>query len=339
MNVSEFDYRLPEELIAQYPLEDRASSRMLVLHRNEQRLEDRTFRDLPEYLGAGDCLVINNSRVLPARLFGKRPGYDGDIEVLLTRCLDPQQNHWLALVRPGRKIHTGGEIQFSEHLRARVLAEGEMGERTLVLEADVPFYAELDRVGHMPLPPYMKRHDEPADRERYQTVYGSQPGSAAAPTAGLHFTPEVMQACRGRGAEFAEVTLHVGLGTFQPLRTDVVEEVQLHSEFYSLPARTADLLNAAARRIAVGTTSVRTLETIASTGPLREAEGDTQLFIYPGFQFRAVDAMITNFHLPQSSLLMLVSAFAGKEFTLAAYNHAVSNHYRFFSYGDCMLIL
>lgn len=340
MNIAEFDYHLPPELIAQEPLEDRAASRMLVVDRASGRWEDRMFRDLPSYLRAGDCLVMNNTRVFPSRLLGHRRGHTGKVEVFLTRALTTDRRSWDCLVRPGRKVLSGTEIEFSERLSGTVREHGEHGHRTIELTWVGDLDEVLDSVGHTPLPPYIHRPDTPGDRERYQTVFAKERGSVAAPTAGLHFTPEVLAECRGAGARTAEVTLHVGLGTFEPLHTDVVEEAKLHAEFYAVSAETARAVNEAERVLAVGTTSVRTLETVGrEDGVLREGSGNTEIYIYPGFEFRVVDAMLTNFHLPQSSLMLLVSAFASKELILAAYRHAVEQRYRFFSYGDCMLIL
>ena len=335
MLVTDFDYRLPEELIAQQPLPERAGSRMLVVHRREQRWEDRLFREFPSYLRAGDCIVMNNSKVFPSRLFGTRENMTGRVEVFLTKPISADRLTWEALVRPGRKMRTGERISFSDTLAAEILGRGDFGERTIRFHTNRDIYEALDEIGHTPLPPYIRRPDTPEDRGRYQTVYAASVGSVAAPTAGLHFTPEILDACRMAGADVAQVTLHVGLGTFQPLHAEVVEEAKLHGEQFEIPDDSAAAIESAARRIAVGTTSVRTLESAARQGQ----RGETDIFIYPGFHFRAVDAMLTNFHLPQSSLIMLVCAFAGREFTLAAYEHAVQQRYRFFSYGDCMLIL
>ena len=355
MNLSEFDFNLPEELIAQEPLPDRAASRMLVLYRNEQRWEDRQFAEFPSFAGPGDCIVLNDSRVFPSRLFGRREGVhslavgkhnpkrqenlSGRVEVFLTRPVSEDRKTWEALVRPGRKMRTGEKIRFDETTTAEILARGEFGERTLRFDLSGDIYEALERIGHVPLPPYIHRSDRPDDRERYQTVFARETGSVAAPTAGLHFTPAILDECRRAGADVARVTLHVGLGTFQPLHSEVVEEGRLHSEFYEIGDEAAGRISAARRRIAVGTTSVRTLETVAREGGIRASSGATNIFIYPGFQFRAVNAMLTNFHLPKSSLLLLVSALAGREFVLEAYRHAVEQRYRFFSYGDCMLIL
>lgn len=355
MDLAEFDYALPEELIAQAPLADRAASRMLVVDRARGRWEDRRFRDLPEFLGAGDCLVLNDSRVFPARLFGHRAGVhalpvgkknparrehlSGEVEVLLLRPADGKAGEWEALVHPGKKMRVGERVRFAGGLEAEVIARREFGERTLRFHTGGDVFEEVEKIGHVPLPPYIKRQDEALDRERYQTVFARARGSAAAPTAGLHFTPETLEACRARGAEVAFVTLHVGLGTFQPIRGEHVEAHRLHSEHYRITAENAARMAAARRRVAVGTTSVRTMEGAMRAGGLREASGETDLFIYPGFEFRATGAVLTNFHLPRTSLLLLVCAFAGRDLTLAAYRHAVEQRYRFYSYGDCMLIV
>lgn len=355
MLLSDFDYHLPESSIAQRPLEDRAASRMLVVHRREQRWEDRRFRDLPAYLRPGDCLALNDSKVFPSRLYGRRAGVrslpigknnpkrwqylTGQVEVFLTRPASPDRKTWEALVRPGRKMRTGERVRFGEDVEAEILARGAYGERLIRFDVEGDILERLDRIGHVPLPPYIHRPDEPADRERYQTVFARETGSVAAPTAGLHFTPEVLAECRAAGAATAYVTLHVGLGTFQPMHAEIVEANHLHSEWFEITPEAAASLNAAGRIVAVGTTSVRTIENAAREGAFRPAHGETNLFIYPGFEFRATGALLTNFHLPRSSLLLLVCAFAGKDLTLAAYRHAVEAGYRFFSYGDCMLIL
>jgi S-adenosylmethionine:tRNA ribosyltransferase-isomerase len=339
MLVSEFDYRLPEERIAQAPLADRAASRMLVLDRKAGRWEDRLFRDLPQYLRAGDCLVLNNTKVFPARLLGHRKGFTGKVEVFLVRPLDGEGNNWLALVHPGKKMRTGERAEFGQGLEVEVIGRNEHGERIVRVWCEGDVFAALERLGHVPLPPYIRRADQPEDRERYQTVFAKERGSVAAPTAGLHFTPEVLDACRAAGSQFAEVTLHVGLGTFQPLHTDIVEQAQLHAEWFAIREEEAAKIRAAGRLLAVGTTTVRTLETAMRRGGFAAMNGETDVFIYPGFEFQAVGALLTNFHLPKSSLLMLVCAFAGKELTLAAYEHAVREEYRFFSYGDCMLVV
>ncbi len=352
MQLAEFDYDLPEERIAQEALADRSGSRMLVVHREGGRWEDRTFRDLPEYLRAGDCLVVNDSRVFPARLFGHRSGVralpigknnpkireylSGAVEVFLLRSVSADGRDWQALVRPGRKLPVGERIGFEEGLEGEIVARGEFGERTVRFHGAADLYAAFERIGHVPLPPYIKRADSAADRERYQTVFAREKGSVAAPTAGLHFTPEVLARCRAAGAEQAFVTLHVGLGTFQPLHEEVVEEAKLHTEHYRITPENAAAIEGARRVVAVGTTSVRTLESAARTGQL---EGETAIFLYPGVPFLKTGAMLTNFHLPRTSLLLLVCAFAGKELTMAAYRHAVEAKYRFYSYGDCMLIV
>jgi S-adenosylmethionine:tRNA ribosyltransferase-isomerase len=352
MDLAEFDYSLPEELIAQEALPDRAASRMLVLHRAEGRWEDRSFRNLPGYLRAGDCLVLNDSRVFPARLFGHRAGVNalpvgknnpkrrenlsGRVEVFLVRPgAGPRE--WQALVRPGRKMRVGERIRFNgDGLQAEIVARGEFGERTVRFLGDEDPWTAFERIGHVPLPPYIKRGDSAADRARYQTVFARERGSVAAPTAGLHFTGEVIGECRRAGAAIAYVTLHVGLGTFQPLHEEQVEQAKLHTEHYRVPAETLEALERADRVVAVGTTAVRTIETVARTG---QPEGETGIFLYPGCPFLRTSAMLTNFHLPRTSLLLLVCAFAGTELALAAYRHAVARRYRFYSYGDCMLIL
>ena len=332
MNLADFDYPLPPELIAQQPLEHRAASRMLVVDRKSGAWEDRVFRDLPAYLDPGDCLVLNDSRVFPSRLYGRREHGEGRVEVFLTRQISPDELTWEALVRPGRKMRTGERVVISEELTAEILGRGPMGERIVRLRPRGDLFAILDRVGHVPLPPYIRRPDTAADRDRYQTVFARERGSVAAPTAGLHFTPEILEACRAAGAAIATVTLHVGLGTFQPLHEEVIENAQLHAERFTVSQETVRAMDAATRVVAVGTTSVRAIESPASGG-------ETNLFIYPGFRFRRTGALLTNFHLPQSSLLVLVCAFAGTDLTLAAYRYAVERRYRFFSYGDCMLIV
>ena len=359
--VAEFDYRLPEELIAQAPLADRAASRMLRLERHSGTFRDLCFRDFPELLRPGDLVVFNNTRVFPARLYGRRSGsksqalsaknpasrefLKGRVEVLLTRQVSEAPNEWECLVRPGRKIGIGEKIFFGEgdELAAEVLARGTFGERRIRFEPVANFFELVEKLGHVPLPPYIAREDERADRDRYQTVYARERGSVAAPTAGLHFTPEILSRMKHRGVETTEITLHVGLGTFQPVRVAKVEEHKLHSETYSIPAETAEKINDAVdekrRVVAVGTTTVRTLEFAArDSGRVQASSGEADLFIYPGFNFRVVSAMLTNFHLPQSTLLMLVCAFGGKKQVIAAYQHAVAERYRFYSYGDCMLV-
>jgi S-adenosylmethionine:tRNA ribosyltransferase-isomerase len=420
--VSDFHYELPEELIAQEPLADRAGSRLLHVDSTQAGgLEDRQFREFPELLRPGDVVVFNNTRVFPARLYGRRSGVQlphpsrssgrafsqrtremerpgiqnphpfdnpragslakdarrmghpaasllGRIEVLLTRQVQPEPNEWECLVRPGRKIGVGEGLLFGEHdeLQAEVIGRGEFGERRIRFAAlpgfarsdsrgrlsphnpeSAPgkdFFGLVERIGHIPLPPYISREDSGEDRERYQTVYARERGSVAAPTAGLHFTPEILAGMRKRGIETAEVTLHVGLGTFQPVRVERVEEHRLHSEAYSISVDAADSIRRArkeSRRIvAVGTTTVRTLEFAAQqgAGEVRAGSGEANLFIYPGYRFHVVRALLTNFHLPQSTLLMLVCALGGKQNVMRAYEHAVRERYRFYSYGDCMFV-
>jgi S-adenosylmethionine:tRNA ribosyltransferase-isomerase len=324
---------------------------MLVVYRQEGRWEDRTFRDFPSFVRHGDCVVLNNSRVIRSRLFGRRGGVralpvgkrnpkrlenlSGQVEVFLLKPQPGDGMTWTALVRPGRKMHVGEVVRFAPGFEAEITGRGEFGERTLHFSFEGDLYDALEAYGHVPLPPYIKRADEAADCERYQTVFASEKGSVAAPTAGLHFTAEILDQCRQAGAELVWVTLHVGLGTFQPLHADEVEQNHLHAETFFVPDEAAQRIRNATRRVAVGTTSVRTVESMMRGS----TAGETDIFIYPGFEFRAVDAMLTNFHLPGTSLLLLVCAFGGKELMLDAYRHAVQEGYRFFSYGDCMLIL
>jgi S-adenosylmethionine:tRNA ribosyltransferase-isomerase len=354
LRVADFDYELPEELIAQEPPAERGQSRMMVINKPTGEVRDSRFVEFPSLLIESDLLVLNDSRVIPARLYARRTlrrekeKPTGRIEVMLTEPAG--ENRWHALVRPGRKIAIGERLVFPAQdgsivLEAEVLERGQFGDRLLEFAPVEDFFGILDRIGHVPLPPYIHRDDAEADRERYQTVFSCERGSVAAPTAGLHFTPEMLDRIVARGVEIARVTLHVGLGTFAPLRVDRVDEVQLHRERYSISPVAADALNRARsdgrRIVAVGTTVVRTLEAAAQQagdGKIEPHSGDTQIFISPGFEFRVVGAMLTNFHLPQSSLLMLVSAFAGRERVLAAYRHAVEQRYRFFSYGDCMFL-
>jgi S-adenosylmethionine:tRNA ribosyltransferase-isomerase len=380
MLVSDFQYDLPPERIAQEPLADRAGSRLLHLNRlpgscEGQSWQDRKFREFPDLLRPDDLLVVNNTRVFPARLYGHRSGQRaqplsphnpaardflrGRVEVLLTRQVSDDPNEWECLVRPGRKIGIGEKLCFggptgdSEgvllELEAEVTQRGSFGERRIRFAPVADFFALVERIGHIPLPPYIDRADRVADRERYQTVYAQTPvsmaRSVAAPTAGLHFTPEILEQIRGRGIKIVEITLHVGLGTFQPVRAENVEDHKLHREQCEISAEAAQLINRAkaeARRVvAVGTTTVRTLEYSAQrTGENRveAGRGEADAFIYPGYSFRVVDALLTNFHLPQSTLLMLVCALGGKELVRAAYRHAVEAEYRFYSYGDCMFI-
>ena len=355
--VQDFDFDLPAELIAQQPPAERGQSRMLVMNRRTGALTDAMFADLPALLAPGDLLVLNDSRVIPARLYARRTlrrereEPTGRIEVMLTEPAG--DNQWRALVRPGKKVAVGERLAFPDPsgeiaLEAEVLERGAFGERLLRFKPVADFFAVLDSIGHMPLPPYIRRDDAKADRERYQTVFSRERGSVAAPTAGLHFTPQVLDALTAKGVEVTRITLHVGLGTFAPLRVERVGEVHLHRERYTLSPEAAAAINTArrsARRIvAVGTTVVRTLEAAAAAAqqaggrPLQAHSGETAIFIAPGFNFQLVGALLTNFHLPQSSLLMLVSAIAGREPVLAAYKHAVREKYRFFSYGDCMFL-
>ena len=398
MLVSDFDFFLPPELIAQHPPAERAASRMLHLKGNS--FKDSLFTEFPALLRNSDLVVFNDTRVLPARLFGHRSGsraqklspgnpasrefLRGRVEVLLTRRLPGEEQLWQALVRPGKKIMPGEKLYFGADrgspvagaslLEAEVLTRGEFGERTLRFAPVPDFFARLEGLGHIPLPPYIDRDDTPEDRARYQTVYARDPGSVAAPTAGLHFTEAILEKLRERGVETASVTLHVGLGTFSPIRTEVVEEHKIHTEWCQIPEETAGKISRAKRDgrrvVAIGTTTVRTLEYAAGGGEGQDQErcqpshpsqlqartghpeksadpekgaitahsGEADIFIYPGYRFRVVDALLTNFHLPKSTLLMLVSAFAGRENVLAAYQHAVQERYRFFSYGDCMFI-
>jgi S-adenosylmethionine:tRNA ribosyltransferase-isomerase len=353
--VSDFDYHLPPELIAQEPLANRADSRMLHLDRGSGTIENRHFRDFPRLLRPDDLVVFNNTRVLPARLYGRKsdskdkPVGAGRIEVLLTRrtCVERNKNEWECLVRPGRKIGSGDGISFGENaeLRAEVISRGPFGERTLRFDPVDDFFALLERLGHVPLPPYIDRADSLEDRERYQTIFARERGSAAAPTAGLHFTDEILGQLRDRGIETTELTLHVGLGTFQPVRVERVEDYKIHRESYNISTEAAEKIKSAVdakrRVIAVGTTTVRTLEHAASLsndGKVAPRTGEAGIFIYPGYEFRVVKGILTNFHLPQSTLLMLVCAFADRERVLPAYRHAVEQKYRFYSYGDCMFV-
>ena len=380
MLVSDFNFHLPEELIAQAPVADRSASRLLQVDRSTGHLSDRGFRDFPGLLRPDDLLVLNNTKVFPARLLGRRAGVrsqavrahspaahdflQGRVEVLLTRQLgsataaDKNENHndWECLVRPGRKIQVGERIFFGaceertgegqDALQSEVIARGAFGERTIRFQPVDDFFGRIARIGHVPLPPYIARGDSAADRERYQTVYARERGSVAAPTAGLHFTPEVLAQIADRGIETAELTLHVGLGTFEPVRVERVEQHKLHREPFTITPEAASKINsalAASRRvIAVGTTTVRALEYAAENpaqaGGISAGSGEADIFIYPGYKFKVVEGLLTNFHLPQSTLLMLVCAFAGRENVLRAYNHAVAQRYRFYSYGDCMFL-
>jgi S-adenosylmethionine:tRNA ribosyltransferase-isomerase len=362
MNLSEFDYDLPPERIAQRPLAERDASRMLLLDRVTGAWQDRQFRELPDLLHGDELIVVNNTRVLPARLFGRRAGlHSGSpgennpardeflkapIEVLLVRPLE--DGTWEALVRPGRKIQIGERILFGDgELEAQVEARGDYGMRVLRFAAKGDLHEALDRLGHIPLPPYIKRADEPLDRERYQTIYAQKGTAVAAPTAGLHFTPQILDRIRKRGAEIAELSLQVGLGTFTPIRTERLEDHKIHTESYEIPEDAAAAIETARRQnrpiLAVGTTVVRALEdaaekTASSAGVIAPGKAEAEIFLYPGKPFRVVNQLLTNFHLPQSSLLAMVAAFAGRERTLSVYRHAVEAEYHFYSYGDCMLI-
>lgn len=340
MNVKDYDYDLPEELIAQDPLEDRSSSRLMVLDRQTGDVEHRHFTDILEYLHPGDCLVINNTKVIPARLFGVKEDTQAKIEVLLLKR--KENDIWETLVKPGKKAKPGTKLVFGDGLlTAEVVDVVEEGNRLIQFHYDGIFEEILDQLGQMPLPPYITHQLK--DKNRYQTVYAKYDGSAAAPTAGLHFTKELLQKVKDMGVDIAEVTLHVGLGTFRPVKVDNVLDHHMHSEFYMVSQEAADKINRAKesghRVIAVGTTSTRTLEAAADeNGRLHETSGWTEIFIYPGYQFKVIDALITNFHLPQSTLVMLVSALAGRAHVLHAYETAVKERYRFFSFGDAMLI-
>ena len=340
MDVKDFYYDLPQELIAQDPLEDRSSSRLMVLDKITGEVEHRHFKDITEYLRPGDCLVINNTKVIPARLYGVKEGTEAKIEILLLKR--KENDIWETLVKPGKKCKIGTKIVFGEGiLTGEVVDIVEEGNRLIQFHYEGIFEEILDRLGQMPLPPYITHQLQ--DKNRYQTVYAKYDGSAAAPTAGLHFTPELLQQVRDMGVEIAEVTLHVGLGTFRPVKETDVLKHHMHSEFYKIEQSEADKINKAKKEghrvIAVGTTSTRTLESAADeNGFLTEKSGWTEIFIYPGYQFKVIDALITNFHLPESTLVMLVSALAGREHVLAAYETAVEEKYRFFSFGDAMFI-
>lgn len=341
MRVHDFDFELPEELIAQRPAQPRDSSRLLVLPRAGGAPAHRRFRDLTEYLRPGDALVVNETRVMPARLTGVREGSGGAVEVLLLRRME--KDCWETLARPGKKAQPGQRLAFGGGLlQGTVLERTEAGGRIIRFACEGPFEAALDRLGEMPLPPYI--HERLMDRERYQTVYAREQGSAAAPTAGLHFTSELLARIEAAGVGVHRILLHVGLGTFRPVQVEEIQAHKMHSEFYTVSPETAAALNrtrrAGGRLIAVGTTSVRTLESVAAeSGEIMDGQGWTDIFIYPGYRFKAVAGLVTNFHLPRSTLLMLVSAFAGRERVLEAYAEAVRERYRFFSFGDAMLIL
>lgn len=342
MEIEDFDFDLPEELIAQTPLEERASSRLMVLNRENRSITHHHFYDVLGFLQPGDCLVLNNTKVLPARLYGVKEDTGAKVEVLLLTQLEA--DNWEVLVKPAKKVKEGTRISFGEgKLTATCIDTKEHGGRVLQFQYDGIFYEVLDELGEMPLPPYIKEQLD--ERDRYQTVYAEEKGSAAAPTAGLHFTEELLEQIKQKGVEITFITLHVGLGTFRPVNVDKIEEHEMHAEFYQMTQETADQLNAVKARgdriISVGTTSTRTLETIArdTGGTFEERNGWTDIFIYPPYEFQAIDGLITNFHLPKSTLIMLVSALADRKFILEAYNKAVAERYRFFSFGDAMLIL
>ena len=340
MNTSDFYYDLPEELIAQTPAEPRDSSRLLVYHRQNGAIEHKIFRDIIDFLNPGDALVVNDTRVIPARLYGKKQDTGREVEFLLLNQLS--KDTWEIIMRPGKKLRIGDRVEFAEDLQAEILEKKEDGVTRVKFYFEGLFEPLLERYGNMPLPPYITQRLE--DRQRYQTVYAKENGSAAAPTAGLHFTPELMEKIRQTGIDIIPVLLHVGLWTFRPVNVENVENHKMHSEYYSISADSARRINETRKKggrvIAVGTTSVRTLESVADEeGNIREQSGNTEIFIYPGYRFKCVDALITNFHLPESTLLMLIAAFMGKEQALDLYRLAVQERYRFFSFGDAMLIL
>lgn len=340
MKVSEFNYNLPEELIAQVPIENRDMSRLMVLDRKSKTVKDKIFKDILEYLKPGDCLVRNNTKVIPARLYGKKEETGANIEFLLLKRIEGDT--WETMVYPGRRLKPGTKVIFGEGLlKAEVLEILEGGNRKVHFEYKGIFNEILDQIGLMPLPPYI--HENLNEKDRYQTVYAKYEGSSAAPTAGLHFTDELLEKIRQKGVEIANVTLHVGIGTFRPVKVENIEEHDMHSEHYYIKKEDAEKINKTkqngGRIIAVGTTSCRVLESIANQkGLVQETEADTNIFIYPGYKFKCIDALITNFHLPESTLIMLVSALAGKEYIMEAYKHAVKEKYKFFSFGDAMFI-
>ena len=340
MKLEEFDYNLPEELIAQVPIAKRDESRLMVLHRDNKRVEHKTFKDIIDYLNPGDCLVRNNTKVIPARLYGKKDT-GANVEFVLLKQIEG--DIWESIVRPGNKLKPGSVVYFGDGiLKATILDIMEDGTRKVQFEYEGIFNEILDKIGLMPLPPYI--HESLKEKDRYQTVYAKYNGSAAAPTAGLHFTPELLKQIEEKGVKIANVTLHVGIGTFRPVKEENIEEHKMHTEHFYIKQEDVDKINETkktdGRVIAVGTTSCRVLETIASeeTGLVEATEGDTGIYIYPGYNFKCIDGLITNFHLPKSTLLMLVSALAGREFVLDAYNEAVKEKYRFFSFGDAMFI-
>lgn len=349
MRVSDFDYDLPAELIAQHPLSERDASRMLIVDRSTQTWRDSAFASLPDCLRANDVLVVNNTRVFPARLLGRRSPSGGAVELLLLREIDPNTapNVWSALAKPARRLRTGTEITFGEgKLRAEVIESLDDGVRVIRFESEQPLNAVIDEIGQTPLPPYIKRESEQSssDGERYQTVYAKERGAIAAPTAGLHFTPRILQEIEARGVRLAQITLHVGYGTFEPVRAEVISEHRVAPEWCTVSDEAAEVMNraraAGGRIIAIGTTTARALESsVRDDGQIGPRSGFADLTIVPGYRFRAIDAQLTNFHLPRSSLLLLVSAFAGRNLMIAAYEHAVRQRYRFYSFGDCMLVL
>ena len=340
MKVSDFDYELPQELIAQVPIKDRSASRLMVLNRENKTIEDKIFKDIIDYLKPGDCLVRNNTKVIPARLYGIKEETGVHIEFLLLKRIEG--DIWEVMVHPGRRLKIGTKVIFGDGLlKAEILEMMEGGNRKVKFEYEGIFNEILDQIGLMPLPPYIKEKLD--DKSRYQTVYAKYEGSAAAPTAGLHFTEELLEKIKEKGVEIANVTLHVGIGTFRPVKVENIEEHDMHSEHYYIKPEDAEKINNTkkngGRIIAVGTTSCRVLESVADeNGLVKETEGDTSIFIYPGYKFKCIDCLITNFHLPESTLIMLVSALAGKDYIMKAYKHAVEEKYRFFSFGDAMFI-
>ena len=340
MKVADFDYELPQELIAQVPIKDRSASRLMILNRENKTIEDKIFKDILDYLKPGDCLVRNNTKVIPARLYGIKEETGVHIEFLLLKRIEG--DIWEVMVHPGRRLKIGTKVIFGEGLlKAEILEMMEGGNRKVKFEYEGIFNEILDQIGLMPLPPYIKEKLD--DKSRYQTVYAKYEGSAAAPTAGLHFTEELLEKIKEKGVEIANVTLHVGIGTFRPVKVENIEEHDMHSEHYYIKHEDAEKINNTkkngGRIIAVGTTSCRVLESVANEkGLVKETEGDTSIFIYPGYKFKCIDCLITNFHLPESTLIMLVSALAGKDYIMKAYKHAVEEKYRFFSFGDAMFI-
>ena len=341
MKVSDFNYDLPKELIAQVPIKNRDESRLMVLNREKQTIEHKIFKDIIDYLEPGDCLVRNNTKVIPARLYGIKEETNANVEFLLLNRIDG--DIWEVMVRPGKKLKAGAKVTFGDGiLKAEILEQLDNGNRKVKFEYSGIFNEILDQIGLMPLPPYI--HEKLKEKDRYQTVYAKYEGSAAAPTAGLHFTEELLEKLKEKGVEIANVTLHVGIGTFRPVKVENVEEHDMHSEHFYIKDEDAEKINKAKKEghrvIAVGTTSCRVLESIADeNGMVHETEGDTQIFIYPGYKFKCLDALITNFHLPESTLIMLVSALAGRDYIMKAYNEAVKEKYRFFSFGDAMFIM